>query len=125
MSGLSGSGRLPALGLALGALTGAQPASAQDVTAAESWVVPTVQSVILERADRSRSKGEQDAPIRIVEISDFECPFCQRFYEESYRVIDSLYVQTGIARYLWISFPNSTHPRAWPAIEAAFCALAQ
>ncbi|MBT8460990.1 MAG: DsbA family protein, partial [Gemmatimonadetes bacterium] len=33
-----------------------------------------------------------------------------------------LYVQTGIARYVWISFPNSTHPRAWPAIEAAFCA---
>jgi protein-disulfide isomerase len=57
-----------------------------------------------------------------VEISDFECPFCARFYEESYRAIDSLYVRSGIARYVWISFPNSTHPRAWPAIEAAFCA---
>ena len=122
MSGLKSIARLPALALTLGALTGAQLAGGQDVTPAESWVVPTVQSVILERADRSRSKGEQDAPIRIVEISDFECPFCARFYEESHRAIDSLYVQTGIARYLWISFPNSTHPRAWPAIEAAFCA---
>ena len=114
--------RLPALVLTWGALAGAEPAGAQESSPAESWVVPTVQSVILERADRSRSRGDEDAPIRIVEISDFECPFCARFYQESYRAIDSLYVQTGIARYLWISFPNSTHARAWPAIEAAFCA---
>ncbi|MGB5525669.1 MAG: thioredoxin domain-containing protein [Gemmatimonadota bacterium] len=122
MTGLRSLARLPALTLILIALTGAEPAGGQDVSSTDSWVVPTVQSVILERADRSRSKGDEDAAIRIVEISDFECPFCARFYQESYRAIDSLYVQTGIARYLWISFPNSTHPRAWPAIEAAFCA---
>ncbi len=122
MTGLRSLARLPALALTLGALSGAEPAGGQDASSTDSWVVPTVQSVILERADRSRSKGEEDAPIRIVEISDFECPFCARFYHESYRAIDSLYVQTGLARYLWISFPNSTHPRAWPAIEAAFCA---
>ncbi|MCK5489218.1 MAG: DsbA family protein [Gemmatimonadetes bacterium] len=114
--------RLPALALALASLAGPSHTSAQDVNSADAWVVPSEQSVILERADRARSKGDEDAPIRIVEISDFECPFCARFYQESYRAIDSLYVQTGIARYLWISFPNSTHPRAWPAIEAAFCA---
>ncbi|MCL7971510.1 MAG: DsbA family protein [marine benthic group bacterium] len=85
-------------------------------------MVPAEQAVILERADRARAKGDPDAPIRIVEISDFECPFCARFFEESYRAIDSIYVQSGLARYVWISFPNSTHPRAWPAIEAAFCA---
>lgn len=89
---------------------------------AELVVVPDVQSVILERADRARSKGDAAAAIRIVEISDFECSFCAQFYEESYRAVDSIYVQSGIARYVWISFPNSAHPRAWPAIEAAFCA---
>ena len=113
---------LPALALALASLAGARHASAQDVNSADAWVVPSEQSVILERADRARSKGDEDAPIRIVEISDFECPFCARFYQESYRAIDSLYVQSGLAMYLWISFPNSTHPRAWPAVEAAFCA---
>jgi len=66
--------------------------------------------------------GAVDAPIRIVEISDFECPFCAQFYNETFRAVDSLYIKSGIARYLWISFPNSNHPRAWPAIEAAFCA---
>jgi protein-disulfide isomerase len=78
--------------------------------------------VILERADRARTRGSADAPIRIVEISDFECPYCAQFYLESYRAVDSLYVRTGTARYVWIAYPSSGHPRAWPAIEAAFCA---
>ncbi len=114
--------KVPALVLAVAFLAGAGPAAAQDVSPSEAVMVPGDQSVILERADRARVKGDPEAPIRIVEISDFECPFCARFYQESYRAIDSLYVQSGLARYVWISFPNSTHPRAWPAIEAAFCA---
>lgn len=93
-----------------------------DVAAQEPYVVPADQEVVLQRADRARVKGDTAAPIRIVEISDFECPYCAQFHVESARIIDSLYVKSGIARYLWISFPNSTHPRAWPAVEAAFCA---
>lgn len=92
------------------------------LAAQEPYVVPADQEVVLRRADRARVKGDSAAPIRIVEISDFECPYCGQFHVESSRLIDSLYVQSGIARYLWISFPNSTHPRAWPAVEAAFCA---
>lgn len=114
--------RLPpgtAFALAAAALLAPGPVRAQDAGPAP---VPDQQSVILERADRARSKGEADAPIRIVEIADFECSFCARYYHESYQAIDSIYVRPGIARYVWISFPNSTHPRAWPAIEAAFCA---
>ena len=97
-------------------LVSAQAASAQQA------IVPSDQTAVLEAADAARSRGSADAPIRIVEISDFECPFCAEFYNESYQAIDSLYVASGIARYTWISFPNSRHARAWPAIEAAFCA---
>ena len=97
-------------------------ASAEPASAPQPAVVPADQTAVLEAADAARSRGDVDAPIRIVEISDFECPFCAQFYNESYRAVDSLYIQSGIARYLWISFPNSNHPRAWPAIEASFCA---
>lgn len=90
--------------------------------AAQGAVVPADQREVLEAAGQARAKGETDAPLRIVEISDFECPYCAQYYHETYPVVDSLYVRTGIARYLWISFPNSRHRRAWPAIEAAFCA---
>lgn len=92
------------------------------LAAQEAAVVPAGQQAVLEAADRSRTRGEADAPLRIVEISDFECPFCAQFHRDTWPVIDSLYVRSGIARYLWISFPNSRHARAWPAIEAAFCA---
>ncbi len=115
------SGRLAIAWLAFvtagGALHPSTPLVAQ-----EAAVVPAEQSAVLEAADRARTRGEPDAPLRIVEVSDFECPFCAQFHRDTWPVVDSLYVRTGIARYLWISFPNSRHARAWPAIEAAFCA---
>ncbi|MEE8487770.1 MAG: hypothetical protein V3S56_06340, partial [Gemmatimonadota bacterium] len=49
----------------------AGPASAQ-----QTAVVPADQAAIVEAADKARSMGEAEAPIQIVEISDFECPFC-------------------------------------------------
>lgn len=88
----------------------------------DSSVVPSDAQVATQRADRARIRGAEDAPIRLVEISDFECPFCAEFFRETYPAIDSLYIQTGKVRYIWVSFPNPQHPRAWPAIEAAFCA---
>jgi len=104
------------------ALAGAARMSPAPLAAQEAAIVPDGQQAVLEAADRARTKGEADAPLRIVEISDFECPFCAQFHRDTWPVVDSLYVRTGIARYLWISFPNSRHSRAWPAIEAAFCA---
>lgn len=120
MSRAKGIGKLLRTSFLLGLCIGlGRPVAAG---AQESFVVPSDQEVVLQRADRARVKGDSTAPIRIVEISDFECPYCSQFHVESARIIDSLYVQSGIARYLWIAFPNSTHPRAWPAVEAAFCA---
>lgn len=114
-------GRALAAGVAA-LLAGAVPHSVAPAFAQEAAAVPADQTEILRRADLGRARGDTAAPIRIVEISDFECPYCARFQRESARALDSLYVATGKARWLWISFPNSTHPRAWPAIEAAFCA---
>ncbi|MFQ5678858.1 MAG: DsbA family protein [Gemmatimonadota bacterium] len=108
-------------GLAVALLGGCGdgPGSAQESTAA---VVPSSLSVVVERADRARVRGAEEAPVRLVEISDFQCPFCAQFFHETYAALDSLYVQTGKVSYVWISFPNPSHPYAWPAIEAAFCA---
>jgi len=113
--------RIAAAGLAMafggGALIPPAPVAAQDAA-----VVPAGQQAVLEAADRARTKGSADAPLRIVEVSDFECPFCAQFHRETWPTIDSLYVRGGLVRYLWISFPNSRHARAWPAVEAAYCA---
>lgn len=91
-------------------------------SAQEAAVVPTDQSVLAERVDRARVRGSEDAPVRMVEVSDFQCPYCAEYHRETFAGIDSLYIRTGQVSYVWVSYPNPGHARAWPAIEAAFCA---
>lgn len=105
--------------LSLGALAGC---TRDAESAQEGAVVPSDPGVAAERADQARVKGEEGAPIRIVEISDFQCPYCRQFNDETLGTLDSLYIRTGKASYVWISYANPGHQKAWPAIEAAFCA---
>jgi protein-disulfide isomerase len=66
--------------------------------------------------------GESDAPIVIVEFTDFECPFCQRNHEETYPEIITNFVETGDASYVLRDFPLSFHnPVATDAAIAANC----
>lgn len=85
-------------------------------------MVPSDRRVVVERADRARVRGDTAAPIRVVEISDFQCPYCARYYRQTFSAIDSLYIEPGKIEYLWISLASTSHSRAWPAVEAAFCA---
>lgn len=80
---------------------------------------------LVQLADRSRSKGVENAPVTIVEISDFQCPYCRQFATETYPKLDSAYVKTGKVRFLFVNLPLPNHPEAWPASEAALCAGVQ
>jgi len=91
-------------------------------SAQEGAVVPSNAQVAGERADKGRLKGAEDAPLRIVEISDFQCPFCRQFHDETLQKIDSAYIATGKVSYLWISYANPGHAQAFTSSEAAFCA---
>jgi protein-disulfide isomerase len=102
--------------------TAGQDASNETAAPQERSVLPAQQNVLINRADQSRIKGDSDAPIRILEVSDFQCPFCARYNRETLPILDSLYIKTGKVEYVWISFANPSHQFAWPAIEAAFCA---
>lgn len=66
--------------------------------------------------------GDKDAPVTIVEWSDYECPFCQRHYTQTYNLIKKDYIDTGKVRYVLRDFPLSFHPQAQKAAEAAECA---
>ena len=83
------------------------------------------QNALLERADRARIQGDSAAPVWIVEISDFECPFCRQWHEQTYPDLVRDYVRPGIARIAYVNFPLGQHPHALPAAEAAMCAAAQ
>jgi len=67
--------------------------------------------------------GDPNAPITIIEFSDFECPFCGRFFSQTLPQVKSEYIDTGKAKLVYRDFPLSQiHPSAQIAGEAAECA---
>ena len=80
----------------------------------------------LARADRARIRGRADAPVWIVVISDYQCPFYKRWHDETEPLIDRDYIRTGKAQIAYLNFPiTSSHPNAQPAHELAMCAAEQ
>ena len=82
-------------------------------------------NAMLERADAARIQGAKDAPVWIVEISDFQCPYCKMWHDSTYPAIKKQYVDAGIVRMAYVNLPLSMHPNAVPAAEAAMCAAVQ
>ena len=67
--------------------------------------------------------GNVDAPITIVEFSDYQCPFCKRHFTNTLSALKTNYIDTGKVRYVFRDFPlDSIHPYARKAAEAAHCA---
>lgn len=87
---------------------------------------PAVRDTVLERkADHARIEGSDSARVWVVEISDFQCPFCKEWHDETYAAVKRDYVDTGKIRFAYINFPLPGHRNAWPAAEAAMCVAAQ
>jgi len=73
--------------------------------------------------DDDAFEGSADAPITIVEFSDYECPFCERFFTETLPLLRINYIETGIVKLVFRDYPlNDIHPNAQKAAEAAECA---
>jgi protein-disulfide isomerase len=69
------------------------------------------------------SLGRPDAPVTIVEFSDYQCPFCGRFFATTLPTLEKDYIEAGKVRYVFRDFPlDQLHPRARKAAEAAHCA---
>jgi protein-disulfide isomerase len=77
------------------------------------------------KLDQSRILGDSAAHVWFIMISDFQCPYCKQFHDESFATIRNDYVATGKVRMAYINFPLPVHMNAWPAAEAAMCAGAQ
>ncbi|MBI2054909.1 MAG: DsbA family protein [Candidatus Sungbacteria bacterium] len=74
-------------------------------------------------ADDDPALGDPNAPVTVVEFSDFQCPFCRRFFETVLPRIKDEYVKTGKARFVYRDFPiSSIHDMAQKYAEAAECA---
>ncbi len=67
--------------------------------------------------------GKKDAPITLIEFSDYQCPFCNRFFRTTLPTLKTEFIETGKVRYVFRDFPlDRIHPYARKAAEAAHCA---
>jgi protein-disulfide isomerase len=72
--------------------------------------------------DDDAAKGDESAPVTIVEFSEFQCPFCARFSANTLPQIRKAYVDTGKVKFVFRDYPLSFHEHAAKAAEAAECA---
>ena len=66
--------------------------------------------------------GRDDAPVTMVEFTDYQCPFCRKFERESFADLKKNYIDTGKVRFVSRDLPLEFHPNAAPAAEAVRCA---
>lgn len=67
--------------------------------------------------------GKESAPVAFVEFSDYQCPFCSRFYTDAEAQIKKEYIDSGKVKFYFRDFPLiSIHPGAQKGAEAARCA---
>ncbi|MFA4814554.1 MAG: DsbA family protein [Candidatus Gracilibacteria bacterium] len=95
--------------------------SANEEAVAAPDVNPDDLEVVDVNVDDDAVLGAADAPVTIVEFSDFQCPYCHTFYSESLPSIISDYVDTGKVKLVFRDFPLSGHPQANLAAQAAEC----
>ncbi len=73
-------------------------------------------------AGNSPVLGKDSAKVTLVEFSDFECPFCARFYTDALKDIKTNYVDTGLVKIIFKQLPLDFHQEAQKAAEASLCA---
>lgn len=76
-----------------------------------------------ENSENCVSMGAADAPITLIEVSDFGCPHCRSFHQEKGSAIKEQYVDTNQVQ--WVFLPYALRSETQPAANAAMCAEEQ
>jgi len=100
-------------------------ACSKSSSASAAAVSTGADSALLKRADHARIEGSASAPVWVIEVSDFQCPFCRQFHDDTYGALKRAYVDSGKVRLAYVNFPLSMHRNAFVASEAAMCAATE
>jgi protein-disulfide isomerase len=68
------------------------------------------------------SLGNQEAKVTVVEFTDYQCPFCSRFEQSTFKQLKQAYIDTGKVRWVVLDMPLSFHKEAQLASMASHCA---
>ncbi len=107
-----------------GAGSGQAVQKGADAQANPGQPTPPAQANVNPR-DNQPTLGKGDAKVTIYEFSDFQCPYCQRFFKETYSQLKAQYIDTGKVKFIFRHFPLPFHVNAEPAAIAAECANQQ
>jgi protein-disulfide isomerase len=66
--------------------------------------------------------GDPNAPVKIIEYSDFQCPYCGKFTLDTEQQLIDAYIATGKVYFEYRSVGNFIGPESVRAAEAAYCA---
>ncbi len=89
---------------------------------AQAAAAPAAEQKFEVQAGNAPAKGPKNAPVTIVEWSDFQCPYCGRAQPALKQILEQY---AGKVRLVWKNQPLSFHPNAMPAAEAAMAAYEQ
>lgn len=96
-------------------------AGGQAVMVVTATPPPTAAPVVYDiSTEGAQSIGPADAPITIVEFSDYQCPYCYRWEKEVHDALLAAYPDK--IRFVYRNFPLSFHQNAFASAEAALCA---
>ena len=90
-------------------------------------VKPSIQDISMQiSVDNDPVLGKADAPVTMVEFSDYECPFCKRHFQDAHKRLVENYVNTGKLKIVFRDLPLSFHdPKATEEAVVANCAREQ
>lgn len=69
--------------------------------------------------------GSANAKVTLIEFSDYECPFCKRYFDDTYEQLKKEYIDTGKVKLVFRDLPLSFHANAHKQAQAAECAREQ
>ncbi len=84
------------------------------------WSVPV--SAATSGETDLRMRGQANAPVTLIEYSDFTCGFCLKFFKQTWPRIQARYVDTGKVRFVYRDFPRGDQGTGLDAATAARCA---
>ncbi|HEX6531014.1 MAG TPA: thioredoxin domain-containing protein [Nitrospira sp.] len=75
--------------------------------------------------DDARSQGKTDAPLTLIEYSDFTCGYCLKFFKETLPKLQAQYIDSGKIKFVYRDYPRADRGVGVEAAVAARCAGAQ
>lgn len=93
--------------------------------AAARQTTPAARRDVIDLAVLGYDRGAPDAPVRVIEMSDYGCGYCRKFHEETWPVLREEFVESGEIQWKFLPFVSGMFKNSTAATRSAECVLEQ